>query len=160
MKQTKLLLILCLIFAGCTKQATLPMSDTLAAEGFTAFSVANYNRTHKDAPVVKEGVSIYPKKYLRLLSARTGCGPCIHQDQILLGSDWIMRDGTEEDNKDKRPYHGLRERVESLKDRDNPLWAKYKPTGVPFWQLIVDGKVVKTNAGVLSLNELNKFYTE
>lgn len=101
---------------------------------------------------------IYPSKYLRLLSSKTGCGPCIHQDQILMGSDWIIHDGNEEQNKDKRPYHGLKQEVESLRDANNPLWAKYKAKIVPFWQLVEDGKVVKTHSGVLTLNQLRDFY--
>lgn len=102
--------------------------------------------------------SIFPKKYLRLLSAKEGCSPCKQQDNILKGSDWIIREGSEEQNKDKRPYHGIKESVESLNDGNNELWKKYNTNTVPHWQLVIDGKVVKTYSGVMSLSELRAFF--
>lgn len=98
-----------------------------------------------------------PKKYLRLFSAEAGCGPCIHQDQILLGSDWIMVNGTEKDNQDKIPYHGIKETIPHL-NTPSGLWTQYKAKSVPFWQLVEDGKVVKTYHGVLNLQQLREFY--
>lgn len=172
----KYLILLAVLLAGCGKISapSYPLKDTIAAEGFVATSVV-YHRTFGGKPTPKDmefGVvttespsaptekpkSIYPSKYLRLLTAEAGCGPCIHQHQILIGSDWIIHLGTEEQNKDKRPYHGLEERVKSLNDSNNPLWAKYGAPAVPFWQLVVDGKVVETHSGVLSLKELRAFY--
>lgn len=99
-----------------------------------------------------------PKKYLRLLSAEAGCGPCIHQDQILTGSDWIILDGDEKVNESKIPYHGIHERVKSPDDENNPLWAKYKAESIPHWDLIIDGKVVNTIEEVLDKDALRKFY--
>jgi hypothetical protein len=107
--------------------------------------------------IAEENVVKTPKKYLRLFSVDEGCGHCIRQDQILLGSDWKIYNGTEKDNQDKIPYHGIKESAKDLVVKSD-LWEKYKAKSVPFWQLIEDGKVVKTYSGVLTLPELREFY--
>jgi hypothetical protein len=107
--------------------------------------------------IAEENIVKTPKKYLRLFSVDEGCGHCIRQDQILLGSDWKIYNGTEKDNQDKIPYHGIKESAKDLVVKSD-LWEKYKAKSVPFWQLIEDGKVVKTYSGVLTLPELREFY--
>lgn len=115
----------------------------------------------RKAQELKDKESVAPKKYLRLFSSESGCGSCIHQDTILIGAEaskWIFHKGSEEENKDKKPYHGIIETVESLNDVNNPLWKKYKTESVPRWQLIEDGKIIKTYSGVLTLPQLKDFY--
>lgn len=171
----KYLSVIVVMLAGCGQMSSskLSTSDLIKAEGFTAYSVAVYKRdTPTPTPVkeVEQPVAVVtevakdpkviktPKKYLRLLSAEKGCGPCIHQDQIITGSDWQIHSGPESKNEDKIPYHGIHERVESLNDVNNPLWSKYNAKSVPHWDLIVDGKIVKTFEGVMNLNQLREFY--
>jgi len=194
-----LLILFTLSIIGCSKPYTkLSTEDLVTAEGFTAISVALYQKNEpvavkeEDIKAVQQVVNdvvkvlptlikpepvkvqpkiivpeksnqktsevITPKKYLRLLSAEAGCGSCIHQDMILIGSDWIILNGDEKANENKIPYHGIHERVKSLNDETNPLWVKYNASSVPHWDLIVDGKVVNTVEGVLDRSELRRFY--
>lgn len=183
------LCILLITLVGCNTQTTkLSTKDLVKTEGFIAYSVAVYNKTdpakaaenqwvesiltgtetslpdvlpnQKPEEQKEKTAPTTPKKYLRLLSAEKGCGHCIHQEQILTGSDWIIRKGTEEENEKKLPYHGLKEQVKSMRDTDNPLWDKYKAKALPHWQLVKDGKVVKTHEGVMDLEELRTFYVD
>lgn len=164
-----ILSILCIIFiAGCNSYKISEL-DLIKSEGFIGYSLANYNKNQSkkidsepifDVSKIEaktEEVKI-PKKYLRLLTAYSGCPHCIHQNEVLIGSDWIIHSGTERDNEKKMPYHGLKETVESTSDSNNPLWEKYKASALPHWELVVNGKVVKVNEGYMSLNELREFY--
>ena len=175
----KCLLILVLCLVGCQPNAKFPERLLLTTEGFIACVSANQKiqiakqeevrieairveaevKAKEEAEAAKKAEAVVktPKKYLRLFSAEAGCGPCIHQEQILLGSDWIMVNGTEKDNQEKIPYHGIKETVPDTKTQ-SPLWEQYKAKSVPFWQLVEDGKVVKTYHGVLNLNQLRDFY--
>ena len=172
----KKLLILCILLTGCGNSIDIT-KEVLTTEGFIAVAVAQQTKTEakkveavkaveeevkvevKQENIPEQAIKIKtPSKYLRLFSAEAGCGPCIHQEQILMGSDWIIKNGAEEDNQSDIKYHGLKQTVPNLNSGNDQLWQKYKAKSVPFWQLIENGKVVKTHSGVLTLNELRDFY--
>lgn len=172
----KIWMLLPIIFIVGCGSVVIDKWDVIKTEGFIAYSSANYLKTLKKEdnvvtqPVVtelpvKEQVAEEtkpevktPKKYLRLLTAAKGCGPCIRQFEIIIGSDWMIHQGTEKDNESRIPYHGLYEKVESPKDSANPLWEKYEAKSLPHWEVIEDGKKVRTYEGVLNKNNLRKFY--
>lgn len=164
----RILLILCVLAVGCNGPK-ISQLELIKSEGFIGYSLANYNKGQPkqvDEPAVdvKEavaepevvGAKLAPRKYLRMLSAKKDCVYCLKQEEIFKEHNWIVKTGVEETV--EKPYHILREEIESMKDTDNPLWKKYNTKVVPFFQVVVKGKVVDTHEGMLTHEELAKIY--
>lgn len=174
MKKYIAITLISLMLIGCSTSFT--SLDIIRAEGFMAYAVASFknkddkrqeednnkraeeaSKSLQDAKkaIVKSPV---PKRYIRMLSAAKGCPPCNTQKKIFADHKWIFKTGVEENN--TLPYHGLYEEIKDLADGDNPLIKKYSSTDLPFFQLVVDGKVTKTHAGLLSHEALVEFIGE
>lgn len=177
----KYIALVCLILSGCGSAISV---DLITAEGFVGYSIANNNKkaeikqieedekkaeeAQKDLIRAKEEAAkakaqteadnrVPPIKYFKLLSAKTGCPVCVSQNALLEKHKWIVKVG--KPGEVERPYHILKEEMKDTSG-DDPLWDKYKADGLPFFQLVVDGKVVSTHEGLMSHEELTKLYNE
>lgn len=89
-----------------------------------------------------------PVKYIKLYTAKEGCTPCKTQERIIEDGKWIVVD----ENKGK-PFHILRTLYPHLSQAPSGI-------AIPKFELIVNEQVVKVNEGVLTNEELIKFFTE